>query len=85
MSRSAAIRLFTENDIRHYLENRHIELLSGGLDEAPMAYKDIHTVMAAQTDLVDILARFDPKLVKMAPSAKRGKAWRKKKKKHRKQ
>lgn len=84
MSRSAAMRLFTENDIRHYLENRQIELLSGGLDEAPMAYKDIHTVMAAQKELVEILARFDPKLVKMAPPTKRGKPWGKKKKKKRK-
>jgi tRNA-splicing ligase RtcB len=32
-----------------------------------MAYKDIETVMAAQADLVEILARFNPKLVKMAP------------------
>ena len=30
------------------------------------ADKDIHGVMAAQTDLVATLARFDPKLVKMA-------------------
>jgi tRNA-splicing ligase RtcB len=33
-----------------------------------MAYKDIHQVMAAQADLVEVLGRFDPKLVKMAPS-----------------
>jgi len=45
-----------------------VTLLSAGLDEAPMAYKDIHQVMAAQSDLVEILGRFDPKLVKMAPS-----------------
>jgi tRNA-splicing ligase RtcB len=32
-----------------------------------MGYKDIEKVMAAQSDLVDIVARFDPKLVKMAP------------------
>ena len=34
----------------------------------PMAYKDIDEVMAAQSDLVQALARFDPRLVKMAPS-----------------
>jgi tRNA-splicing ligase RtcB (3'-phosphate/5'-hydroxy nucleic acid ligase) len=43
-------------------------LLSAGLDEVPMAYKDIDEVMAAQTELVEPLARFAPRLVKMAPS-----------------
>jgi hypothetical protein len=32
-----------------------------------MAYKDIDEVMAAQQDLVEPLARFEPRLVKMAP------------------
>jgi tRNA-splicing ligase RtcB len=27
--------------------------------------------MAAQTDLVEVLARFDPRLVKMAPAGER--------------
>jgi tRNA-splicing ligase RtcB len=30
-----------------------------------MAYKDIHTVMAAQSELVDVLAKFTPKMVRM--------------------
>jgi tRNA-splicing ligase RtcB len=29
-------------------------------------YKDINAVMAAQTELVDIVARFNPRIVKMA-------------------
>ncbi len=33
-----------------------------------MVYKNIHQVMAAQSDLVTILGQFDPKLVKMAPA-----------------
>ena len=33
-----------------------------------MAYKDIDTVMAAQASLVDTIARFNPRLVKMAPA-----------------
>jgi tRNA-splicing ligase RtcB len=41
------------------------------LDEVPMAYKDIETVMAAQADLVEAVARFDPRLVKMAPAGER--------------
>ena len=47
---------------------RGVKLLSAGLDEVPMAYKNIVEVMAAQRDLVDIVARFDPRLVKMAPA-----------------
>jgi tRNA-splicing ligase RtcB len=36
-----------------------------------MGYKNIESVMAAQSDLVEIVARFDPKLVKMAPEGER--------------
>ena len=43
-----------------------VTLLSAGLDEVPMAYKDIDSVMAAQSDLVEPIARFHPKIVKMA-------------------
>ena len=42
-----------------------------GLDEAPFAYKDIHTVMAAQQDLVEVLAKFTPKIVRMADDGSR--------------
>jgi tRNA-splicing ligase RtcB len=41
------------------------------LDEVPDCYKDIHAVMAEQADLVEVFARFDPKVVKMAPSGER--------------
>ncbi len=67
MSRKAARRLFNWKDAREFLRKRRVKLISGGLDEVPMAYKDIHEVMAAQRDLVEPLARFDPRLVKMAP------------------
>ena len=48
-----------------------MELLSAGLDEVPGVYKDIEAVMAAQRDLVDVLGRFDPKIVKMCPAGER--------------
>ncbi len=35
-------------------------------DEAPIAYKDIWEVMAQQEDLVDIVGKFSPKIVRMA-------------------
>lgn len=73
MSRTAALGLFTRADVLARLQDLGIHLISGGLDEAPMAYKDIHAVMAAQSDLVDIIARFEPRLVKMAPEERRGK------------
>jgi tRNA-splicing ligase RtcB len=46
-------------------------LISTGLDEVPIAYKNICEVMAAQNDFVTVLGQFDPKLVKMAPSGER--------------
>lgn len=53
------------------LRGRGVELLSAGLDEAPMAYEDIDEVMAAQRDLVEPVARFEPRIVKMAPAGER--------------
>ena len=51
--------------------NKGVTLLSAGLDEVPGVYKDIEQVMADQSDLVEKVARFDPKLVKMAPAGER--------------
>jgi len=68
MSRTKAKQLFNWDTAQQFLRERGVTLLSAGLDEVPMAYKDIDEVMAAQSDLVEPLARFDPRLVKMAPS-----------------
>jgi tRNA-splicing ligase RtcB len=68
MSRTKAREMFTWDTAQRFLLERGVTLLSAGLDEVPMAYKDIDAVMAAQRDLVEPLARFDPRLVKMAPS-----------------
>ncbi|PYR21160.1 MAG: RNA-splicing ligase RtcB [Acidobacteria bacterium] len=67
MSRTKAKEMFTWDVARRFLRERGVTLLSAGLDELPMAYKDIDEVMAAQSDLVEPLARFEPRLVKMAP------------------
>ena len=48
------------------LRRAGVRLLSAGVDEAPMAYKDIRTVMAAQRELVRIRGTFTPRIVKMA-------------------
>lgn len=71
MSRKAANDKFRWQDVQKYLSQRRVKLLSAGLDEVPMAYKDIHEVMAAQQDLVETVARFDPRIVKMAPAGER--------------
>jgi tRNA-splicing ligase RtcB len=68
MSRRKALDSFAWGNVKRELAAAGVELLSAGLDEVPGVYKDIHSVMAAQTDLVDVLARFDPKLVKMCPA-----------------
>ncbi len=66
MSRTKAMQSFTWSATKKLLAERGVELLSAGLDEVPGVYKDTHAVMAAQTDLVEVLGQFDPKLVKMA-------------------
>ena len=68
MSRKAANAKFNWKDVNRFLKQQGVTLISAGLDEVPMAYKDIEEVMAAQSDLVEPLARFDPRIVKMAPS-----------------
>ena len=71
MSRKRATESLSWDKARRLLHDRGVNLISAGLDEMPMVYKDIHAVMAAQTDLVEVLGQFDPKLVKMAPSGER--------------
>ena len=66
MSRKAAKDSITSGQVRKYLEYRGVKLLGGGLDEAPMAYKNIEEVIGAQRDLVDVLGQFAPKIVMMA-------------------
>jgi len=71
MSRKAANEKFNWKDANRFLHEQGVTLISAGLDEVPMVYKNIHQVMAAQRDLVTILGQFDPKLVKMAPAGER--------------
>ncbi len=71
MSRTQASQSITWSSVKKVLAEAGVELLSAGIDEAPAVYKNIHSVMAAQSDLVEVLARFDPKLVKMAPAGEK--------------
>jgi len=66
MSRTKAISEITRSQVNRYLEARDVTLVGGGPDEAPHAYKDIEEVIRAQKDLVAILGRFQPRIVRMA-------------------
>jgi tRNA-splicing ligase RtcB len=72
LSRTAAKQQLRWNDARELLDAAGVTVMSAGIDEVPMVYKNIMDVMAAQADLVDILARFDPKIVMMAGAGERG-------------
>lgn len=71
MSRTQAKNTFTWSAVKKQLAEKDVRLLSAGIDEVPGVYKNIDEVMAQQQDLVDIVARFDPKIVKMAPAGER--------------
>jgi len=71
MSRTQAIKSISKNDMRAMLKDHGVTLIGAGLDEAPAAYKDINKVMAAQQDLVDIVAKFTPNIVRMADDGSR--------------
>ncbi len=65
LSRTKAKQSFTKKMLQAELKKKNVELIGAGLDEAPFAYKDIHSVMQAQQDLVHIVATFHPKIVRM--------------------
>lgn len=64
-SRTKAKNSFTEHELKKVLKANGVDLFGGGLDEAPMAYKDIKKVMEFQKDLVEVIGTFAPKIVRM--------------------
>ncbi len=71
MSRKQAKSMFNFRAVQNDLKNRGIRVLSAGADEVPGVYKNILDVMRNQADLVEIVARFDPKIVKMCADGSR--------------
>ncbi|MEH0153208.1 RtcB family protein [Limibacter armeniacum] len=65
MSRTVAKKTLQENAVARHLSDLGVEVIGSGLDEAPMAYKDIHQVMDCQQELVEVLGKFYPKIVRM--------------------
>ncbi len=66
MGRNAAKKSITKTERDRLLRERGVTLIGGGLDEAPQAYKRIQDIIAAQDDLVIIVGRLTPKIVRMA-------------------
>lgn len=66
MSRKSAKSTITYQERESYLKRKGVHLVQAGIDEAPQAYKPINEIMAAQQDLVEIVGRFQPKIVYMA-------------------
>jgi tRNA-splicing ligase RtcB len=57
MSRGRAKKVFTTRDLEQQTAGVECRKDSGVLDEIPGAYKPIEQVMAAQTDLVEVVAQ----------------------------
>ena len=66
MSRAQAFQNINRKDIKDALKNADVKLIGGDIDEAPQAYKDIAKVMKQQQELVQVIAKFTPRLVRMA-------------------
>ena len=66
MSRKAALNSISKSTRDEYLRERGVTLLGGGMDESPQAYKPIDSIISAQRDLVDVMGKFMPRIVRMA-------------------
>jgi tRNA-splicing ligase RtcB len=71
MSRTAARSRFRWQDVTPLLERAQVRLLAAGIDENPLVYKPIEQVMAAQSDLVETIATFHPRIVRMADAGEK--------------
>ncbi|ASZ10361.1 RtcB family protein [Chitinophaga pendula] len=65
MSRKKAKEKFTQSSLKKLLSAAGVTLIGGSVEESPMAYKDIQTVMNAQEELITIHGHFTPRIVRM--------------------
>lgn len=70
MSRTKAKETISAVHVKEFLKEAGVELIGSGLDETPMAYKNIHQVMESQKELVDVLGSFIPRIVRMCGDMK---------------
>ena len=55
----------TKSEMRKQLKQNQVTLIGGALDESPFAYKSLTQVMSFQEELVDIVGKFTPRIVRM--------------------
>ena len=65
LSRSKTKHSYTMSELRKTLKKEKVTLMGGGVDESPIAYKDIEKVMSYQDELVDVIGKFHPRIVRM--------------------
>ncbi len=65
ITRTKAKNSITMSEVRKHLKQNHVTLLGGGVDEAPFVYKDLESVMKAQSNLVKTEGKFYPSIVRM--------------------
>ncbi|HOK08369.1 MAG TPA: RtcB family protein [Candidatus Hydrogenedens sp.] len=71
MSRAQAKKTLSWKKVESLLKERRITVLTAGVDEIPLVYKNIDKVMEEQSDLVVPVAVFYPRIVKMAPAGEK--------------
>ena len=64
-SRKETIACNTKSEMRKELRRLKVSLIGGELDESPYAYKSLEKVMSYQNDLVDVVGKFQPRIVRM--------------------
>jgi len=65
MSRQKAKENMTNSAMKKMLSDAGVTLIGGSIEENPLAYKDIETVINAQKELIEIEGKFLPKIVRM--------------------
>jgi tRNA-splicing ligase RtcB len=68
MSRGQARESLTKSQFTQQLTAAGVYLIGGSVEESPMAYKDIETVIQCQTELLNVEGAFTPKIVRMHKS-----------------
>ena len=65
-SRSKARSKTTKSELNKILRSSSVSLMGGGVDESPLAYKNIHDVINFQKSLIRVEGKFYPRIVRMA-------------------
>ncbi|QEM12897.1 RtcB family protein [Mucilaginibacter rubeus] len=65
MSRKEARESTTGSAVKKMLADAGVTLIGGSLEENPLAYKNIETVIAAQQQLIEVQGKFYPRIVRM--------------------